>query len=47
MKKANKTKGADAASKAKKPAIKLSDLEPKKDPKGGPINPPNRPLQGN
>ena len=47
MKKVNKTNGADEANKAKKPAIKLSDLEPKKDPKGGPISPPNRPLQGN
>ena len=47
MKKANKTKGADAASKAKKPAIKLSDLEPKKDPKGGPIVHPGGPQQSN
>lgn len=37
-----KTIQASKAKKAKKPAIKLSDLEPKKDPKGGPINHPGR-----
>ncbi len=47
MNKINKDNKATEANKAKKQSIKLSDLEPKKDPKGGPINPPNRPLQGN
>lgn len=47
MKKVNKTNSADEASKARKPAIKLSDLEPKKDPKGGPIVHPGGPQQSN
>ena len=37
-----KTIQANRAKKAKKPAIKVSDLEPKMNPKGGPINHPGR-----
>ena len=42
MKKISKGNKASEAKKAKKQTIKLADLEPKIDPKGGPISWPGR-----
>ena len=47
MKKISKANKVSEAKKAKKQTIKLSDLEPKKDPKGGPIVHPGGPQQSN